>query len=104
MNKVCVCGDEKGDHRFSDDETHVESTWDGSCHRFRPVLDWPDSEGLWWCSVGEMVNAIHLRHDGCDGFIVSSFLEDNDRESFTELHGPASFTKLLESNPFTESA
>ena len=101
---VCVCGHAESEHDPNGGFTVFFHGCE-SCDLFRPCLDWPNSEGNWWCSVVPYACRISLR----DGEIVIGTHESDDwcpRKDFYELMGvmqkgkPILFTRLLEPNPF----
>lgn len=100
---VCVCGHKKSEHKL------VVRKRDGKelyrrgedFHRYKEVLDWPDSEGSYWVpDLGWALSA--FEHSG-KGMVVkrSGFLWSRDeREKYEASYGPARFVKLQEPNPF----
>lgn len=117
---VCICGHGKSEHRERESgmiefETHRPYTHHAcvcGCRHYREVVDWPTSEGWWWCNYGygstatEIVESIK-DDDGC--WFYSELYEQNmSRTRFDIVHvkryGPARFVKLREPNPFIEQA
>lgn len=89
--RLCVCGHNKGWHdKWPEREC-------GICPcEYRPVLDWPDADGHWWCDKRDEV----LQAAVIDtGVMVGAFNGWVYRNEFEEHHGPAQFTKC-EPNPF----
>lgn len=97
MSDVCVCGHSKSYHE----------NWPrdcGSCPcAYRPVLDWPDSEGWWWMHTTEAGSQLALaafvvkRQAICIAIVGVPQLDYTEQ---SDAAGPARFTKLLEPNPF----
>ncbi len=66
MPETCVCGHAKDDHKMVVRARDGKELYCGhcdkcdygppvhGCHRFRPVLKWPDSDGFWWINNWEM--------------------------------------------------
>ena len=79
------------------------------CHAFRPVLDWPDSEGYWWFAAYDpQLGIVDCVPFSQHGEIVSQWCvvydgETYHREDFEAQHCEAKFTRVLEPNPFPES-
>jgi len=59
------------------------------CGPYRPALDWPDSEGHWWCTDGQLY--------WFDGVEIVLLAEESTQ---TLTSDSVCFTKLLETNPF----
>lgn len=122
---VCICGHPKSEHKRESGCVFgwgiTDARGECNCQQFRPVLDWPDAEGWWWChsevlqticyanaidepeavrdlaphaKIGDVVILVAGIHGLTD--------ERETKEQFNrELgYGPAKFTKLLETNPF----
>lgn len=102
MPELCVCGHEKVCHTEPESKCDCDySLGLCECRDYRPVLDWPDSEGNYWVPdldwplVAYVVSTrgLVLRRSGqlwsCD-----------EREIYERTYGPARFTKLVETNPF----
>lgn len=90
--ETCVCGKSKSYHE----------NWPRDCGPcpcvYRPVLDWPDSEGNWWCdkfTVPAKVSYVR------GVLLVGGWQSWYDRREFESLIGPAAFVKLAEACPFT---
>lgn len=108
---VCVCGCTKEQHEFEHEESHYPESrtvdyWQAceahNCGRFRASLPWPDDDGWWWCSRPYIGDALVFAHVFANGIVVSSYGEVNDEHRWEKHHGPARFTKLLETNPYTK--
>ncbi len=90
--QLCVCGKVRSEHfpfwfRGTND-----------CQNFRPVLDWPDSAGLWWNESGvEEINEELELWSGYTGTWIS-------RTEHEKLYDKFKFVKLTEQNPFTARA
>jgi hypothetical protein len=93
---ICVCGHAKEQHLSHPGDTYCLPC---NCKTFRPVLPWPDEVGLWWCPIGivrAFVAAIRSGKVASWSIYYDGLMYQED--DWSDL--PASFTKLLEPNPF----
>lgn len=114
MPELCVCGHEKVCHTEPESKCDCDySLGLCECRDYRPVLDWPDSEGWWWCSWFttdhkaeiELVEAWKCRYDSGMCFYSDFYEETVSQEDYGRKDtsdGPARFTKLVETNPFAK--
>jgi hypothetical protein len=107
---VCVCGCTEQQHHVLHEHSHYPESrtvdqWEAceahGCMSCRPVLPWPDADGLWWCDgkgCGDIVQVAAID----TGVMVRRFADARwtYRGDFERWYGPARFTKLLEPNPF----
>lgn len=100
--ELCVCGKKKSEHGFTQDVTKTECTWEGDCEEYRPVLDWPDAEGWWWCAGDDFAARLVLAgQDFHNQRYVSMHGGAHTKTQFEAYFGvTARFTRLLEPNPF----
>lgn len=121
--ELCVCGHDKGRHKMVVRRRDGKDLYCGhcdecdysgppyGCSRYRPSLNWPDSEGWWWLISEGIESLCHAKsiepHAGQnDGVIVVAvFLLDTWRD----YRGPNShdlvcpqFCKQVEKNPYSE--
>jgi hypothetical protein len=92
--KVCVCGHRVDGHFGFGTCERISCT----CMTCRPVLSWPDSEGIWWA-------------EGRSGSTIKAACHNNkikvmnfDQDEWWSLFGTTRFVKLLEPNPFNKGA
>lgn len=97
---LCVCGHQE--------EQHHPDKGVCRCLLFRPVLPWPDAEGCWWFACDdpdfEPQRGL-LRFWMSPHYGLVALCDDGDITDFDTWplhHGTASFTRLLEQNPFGE--
>lgn len=109
--KLCVCGCNEDEHHAIHEESHYPEsrtveTWQAcekhGCSNFRPVLDWPDAEGWWWCAGDDFAARLVLAgQDFHNQRYVSMHGGAHTKTQFEAYFGvTARFTRLLEPNPF----
>lgn len=105
--QICVCGHPEINHPRDADCNGAcflcDTPSSDICEVFRPILDWPDSEGWWWMLADARSSAIVVKVAISRGEHVMFWGHvELTEQQWACANPPARFTKLLEQNPFPE--
>lgn len=115
MTEICVCGHPKDEHRADPYYQFDHCAGNNSrcrCGLFRECLPWPNEPGCYWISGvtrdddGNKVPAKFLVPCLAQQVLNRIWIVWGDKtylsEDWGDMHGPARFTKLIETSPFPE--